>query len=72
MTNNSYDENILEMIGILNIIKDTVNPETRLTWTAYNTPQEIIEELDQHIAGLKNGNLETIEELRVNFLPTCD
>lgn len=61
-------ENIVE---IINIIKGTITSDSNMTWTPYKNPREAIQELDKDIINLRKGNLETLDKLKSDFLPTC-
>ncbi|WP_343636128.1 hypothetical protein [Fluviicola sp.] len=64
----SDDQEIL--LQILEIIKSTINPETELIFSYFESVEKLIRELDELSEAVKNGNLESLEELSMHFAPT--
>ena len=70
------DKNNLKIetiISILDLIKKYIaTPETNLIHSLFNTTEEIITELDNHIQKLKMEDFSKIEDLIILFAPTSD
>ena len=66
-------ENLSKLAELLRKIKDCVkNSSVNLLWTHYETKNEIINELDNHIKTLNEGKISEINELIILFSPTSD
>jgi hypothetical protein len=60
-----------EVIGILQEVKHFVElPDTDVAWSRYNSVEEAVEDIDQHIESLRRDDLSKIEELTLLFAPT--
>jgi hypothetical protein len=59
-----------KVIEILIIIKSKVNSETDVSWTHFNTVDELAQMIDSSIDALKRNENVVIEELAIHFAPT--
>ena len=60
-------------IDILESIKKRLkSPETNILRSQFDSQEDIINELDNHILKLKNKDFSNIEELIILFAPTSD
>ncbi len=59
-----------EIIEILTIIRSKINSETDVSWTHFNTIEELTQMIDSSIDGLKRNENVVIEELAIHFAPT--
>lgn len=67
------NQKIETIISILELIKKyIVVPETNLIHSKFNTKEEIINELNNHILKLKIEDFSQIEDLIILFSPTSD
>lgn len=66
-------EKIAIVVDILESIKVRLrSPETNLLHSSFNTEEDIIGELDNHIFRLRKEDFSNIEELIILFAPTSD
>ena len=66
------DHNLRDVIAILEEIRHLVRgPNTDVIWSRYNTVEEALADIDQHIARLIMGDLSKIGDVKVLFAPTC-
>lgn len=62
---------IAEIIAILNEVRILINSEyTDLTWSRYETLEDVLNEIDLHISRLKENNILYLSELTIIFAPT--
>ena len=67
------DKEIKEIIDLIKRIKDHVSIENcDVTQSFFNSKEEIIDEIDDHIERLSNSDLSKINDLILLFLPTSD
>ena len=60
-----------EVIGILEKVKHVLElPDTDVVWSRYNSVEEAVEDMNQHIERLRRGDLSKIEDLALLFAPT--
>ncbi|UPT65836.1 MAG: hypothetical protein M0D57_15120 [Sphingobacteriales bacterium JAD_PAG50586_3] len=60
-----------EIIKILTIIRSKINPDTDVTWTPFDTVEELLNMIDNSIQGVKRKDKAVINELRYRFAPTA-
>jgi len=60
----------LELIDILNKVKEKFTDDSDLLWTSYETAKEVRNELDVCIEQLGKGDKSCLENLNMHFLPT--
>lgn len=58
------------LIEILKLIKSRTGKDADTSWSSYDDPQEIRDELDEYISQLTNGNEEVLDTLNLLFAPT--
>jgi len=69
----NINEKIVVVINILEIIKKIIKtPETDIFRSSYDTKEDVIIELDNHILKLTNEEFSKIENLIILFAPTSD
>jgi len=61
---------ITRLIEMLKLIKSRTGKDADTSWSSYDDPQEIREELDEYISKLTNGNEEVLDTLNLLFAPT--
>ena len=59
-----------ELLQTLDAIKATVEPETELIYSYFESVEKLLEELDVMIEAVKTGELEVLETLSMHFAPT--
>lgn len=60
-----------ELINIMKEVKGIIDsPNTDVTWSRYNTAEEVIKDLDSCIEQLKQKDKSVIEKLKILFAPT--
>src|SRR5262245_5768175 len=60
----------LELIDIIEKVKDKITDSSDMAWTHYAKAKQLRDELDTIMQELKVGDLSSLEELRMLFLPT--
>jgi hypothetical protein len=45
-------------------------PDTVIAWSRYNTVEEAVEDINQHIARLRSGDFSRMDDLALLFAPT--
>jgi hypothetical protein len=60
-----------ELIEIINKVKDKISEDSNMVWTHYDTPKELRDELESYTQGLRNGDMSSLEKIKVLFLPTA-
>lgn len=58
------------LIELLKLIKSRTGKDADTSWSSYDDPQEIREELDEYISQLTAGNEEVLNTLNLLFAPT--
>jgi hypothetical protein len=58
------------LIEMLKQIKSYTGKDTDTSWSTYDDPQEVRDELDEYIAKLTDGNESVIDTLNILFAPT--
>lgn len=67
------NDKILALINLLELTKIYVkSPETNLLYSRFDSIEEILNEIDNHIHKLKNEDFSTLDNLILLFLPTSD
>ena len=61
---------IEEIIRIIEQVKERITHDSDIVWTGYNSAEELRAELDMFTAQLKQGDLSSLQELHIHFLPT--
>ena len=61
---------ITQLINLINRVKKNVSEDSDMTYCYYKTPKALIAKLDENIIALKNGNMEVVDDLAVDFAPT--
>ena len=65
------NEALNEIIVILEQVRDILQaPGTDILWSAYDTAEEVIQDIDNHIESLKNNDLSNQVGLCILFAPT--
>lgn len=59
-----------ELLQIIEAIKDTVTPEIDVIWAGYNSIEQLLEELDNFSERIKQGELDCLKDLSIEFAPT--
>lgn len=60
-----------QLIDILLEIKEHIKDESDCIWTYYETPEQIRDEINKYILELENGNMQSLDEINMHFLPTA-
>jgi hypothetical protein len=69
----SLNEKIVVLINILETIKIYIkSPETNIIHSYFDTNEEVMNELDNHIQKLMKEDFSKIEDLIILFAPTSD
>ncbi|MDB5257075.1 MAG: hypothetical protein JWM14_1770 [Chitinophagaceae bacterium] len=58
------------LIEMLKLIKSRTGKDADTSWSSYDDPQEIRDELDEYISKLTAGNEEVLDTLNLLFAPT--
>ena len=67
------NEKIIAIIDILELVKERLRfPGTIILRSGFNSQEDVIEELDNHIFKLRKEDFSNIEELIILFAPTSD
>lgn len=67
------NEKISAVVDALELIKEKLkSSKTNLLHSSFNTKEDIISELNNHILKLQNENFSNIEKLIILFAPTSD
>ncbi len=61
---------ITRLIEMLKQIKSRTGKDADTSWSSYDDPQELRDELDEYISKLTDGNEEVIDTLNLLFAPT--
>ena len=60
-----------EVIGILQEVKNVLAlPDTDVVWSRYNSAEDALEDIHQHMESLRRGDLSKLDELTSVFAPT--
>ncbi len=71
MENIDNDETVL--IGILETIKELIlEPKTDISWSTFDSKDDLIIEIDTHIQKLKLRDFSKVKDLILLFAPTSD
>lgn len=62
--------NSSDIINLIEIIKGKVTSDTDIVWTRYNSIDELKEDLDSLIQGVRNNDSSTFAKLKLLFAPT--
>ena len=65
------DQLLQELIAILKAIKANIHSDSDCSWSYYETPQQVHDEIDHYISELEMGNSASIEDISVHFAPTA-
>lgn len=68
--NKSYINLANDLIEILQTIKAKVHINSICDWSYFNSPEDVHKEIDRYISELKNGNLASLNEIKMHFAPT--
>jgi hypothetical protein len=63
-------KDIARLIEMLQHIKSRTGNDTDTSWSSYDEPKEIRDELDEYINSLNSGNVEVLDTLNILFAPT--
>ncbi|MDF2456389.1 MAG: hypothetical protein K0R51_2382 [Cytophagaceae bacterium] len=61
---------ITRLIEMLKLIKSRTGKDADTSWSIYDDPQELRDELDGYISQLTDGNEEVLDTLNLLFAPT--
>ncbi|HSZ72925.1 MAG TPA: hypothetical protein VK750_09630 [Cytophagaceae bacterium] len=61
---------ITRLIEMLKQIKSYTGKDADTSWSSYDDPQELRDELDEYVTKLTDGNEEVIDTLDILFAPT--
>jgi hypothetical protein len=59
-----------EILKIIKTIRDTINDDTNLVWTRFDSAKELRTELDESILRLESGDLAILRDIKLMFAPT--
>ncbi|AXY73643.1 hypothetical protein D3H65_06465 [Paraflavitalea soli] len=60
-----------EVASIIVEVKEKITDDSDVVWAGYNSPIELRIEIDDHLALLRGGDYNALENIKVHFLPTC-
>ena len=60
-----------ELIDLIKQVQSKIADDSNMTWTHYDKPEQLKNELDQYIKELQAGDFRPLEELKLLFLPTA-
>ena len=65
------DESKREAINILLLVREKITDHSDLMWTSYETAEELREEIDKCIAGLRRNDKPILDEINYHFSPAA-
>jgi len=66
-----YYNDFKKVADILRQIKELTSYETNTAWAGFDSAAIFLEELSQDIEHIETCNFQTLEKVKVEFLPTC-
>ena len=60
-----------KVIELLTLILNKVDEETNVVWTRFDTPEELIADLQQNIKKLQSNDFDVLDKLNLMFGPTA-
>jgi hypothetical protein len=60
-----------ELIDIIYKVKSKISDDSDMVWTLYDNAKQLRDELEAYIQELQNGNMSSVEKIRLLFLPTA-
>lgn len=60
-----------ELIDIINKVKDKISDDSDMVWTHYDTAKELRDELEFYMHEVRNGDMSSLEKIKLLFLPTA-
>ena len=70
MIHDKYLPEIEKLISFLNEIKSYVTSKSDMVYTFFETPEDLILEIDEMIVKLMNRDKSVFEQLNLHFLPS--
>ena len=69
-----FNENkIVDLIGVLESVRKLITmPATDVAWSHFDSKEEVIDELNEHVRRLQSNDFTNISELTILFAPTGD
>lgn len=58
-----------ELIAIMELVMSKITNESDMMWTAYDSAEELREEIEVYIAQLRSDDLGSINDLNMHFAP---
>jgi|KBSSwiS6_1023812.scaffolds.fasta_scaffold20545_2 hypothetical protein len=59
-----------ELIDIINKVKAKISDNSDMVWTHYGNAKQLTDELRLYTQELQNGNMSSLEKIKLLFLPT--
>ena len=59
------------LIDIITKVKLNISDDSDMAWTQYNTAKELRDELEIYTQELRNGDMRSLEKIKLLFLPTA-
>lgn len=64
---------VVDLIKVLESVREFITmPATDVTWSHFDSKEEVIDDLNEHIRLLKSNDFTKITELTILFAPTGD
>lgn len=60
-----------ELIDIISKVKDKISDDSDMVWTHYDTAKALRDELELYTQELRNGDVSSLEKIKLLFLPTA-
>ena len=59
-----------DLIEILRTVKTKIGVDSDCDWSYYESPLDAHREIDKYISELQNGDLSSLDEIKMHFAPT--
>ncbi len=59
-----------ELLQMIEVVRSTIDRDTELIYSYFESVEELLKELDELSEGIKNGELESLRTLSMHFAPT--
>jgi hypothetical protein len=61
---------LLEIVEILNTIKQTISADTDIVWTRFDSVGELVDTLNKYIKRVEESDSKVFHDLKYEFAPT--
>ena len=65
-----FSNDFRQIADILNSIKNMIHQHSEVAWAGFDTPSQLVDEMNEDIKKLETCNFETLDKMKVEFLPT--